>query len=148
MRYPTPARSGTALRPGIIGHFVRCRARRLLDELRALACVYADDAAVRQQLARGLFNTLIDAKAEDDLARRDALLDELRALAQAFPDDPAVRHPLARGQFISSQALEQLRRLGCQGALAKPLPGNWLAKRSMRRSWRGTRGSGGFDCHW
>jgi hypothetical protein len=32
-------------------------------------------------------STLNDAKAEDDLARRDALLDELRALAQAFPDD-------------------------------------------------------------
>ncbi len=29
----------------------------------------------------GLVNTLNDAKAEDDLARRDALLDELRALA-------------------------------------------------------------------
>jgi hypothetical protein len=76
----------------------------LLDELRALARAYADDAAVRQQLARGLFNTLIDAKAEDDLARRDALLDELRALAQAFPDDPAVRHPLARGQLSSHPA--------------------------------------------
>jgi hypothetical protein len=32
-------------------------------------------------------STLNDAKAADDLARRDALLDELRALAQAFPDD-------------------------------------------------------------
>ena len=45
--------------------------------------------------ARGLFNTLVYAKAEDDLARRDALLDELRALARAHPDDAAVRQPLA-----------------------------------------------------
>ncbi len=43
----------------------------------------------------GLFATLVDAKAEDDLARRDALLDELRALAAAYPDDPAVREIIA-----------------------------------------------------
>ncbi len=50
-------------------------------------------------LAMGLFNTLNHAKAEDDLARRDALLDELRALAGAYPDDPAVRERLAMGLF-------------------------------------------------
>lgn len=54
-----------------------------------------DDDAVREPLARGLSNTLVDAKAEDDLARRDALLDELRALARAHTDDFAVRQPLA-----------------------------------------------------
>jgi hypothetical protein len=64
MRYPTPARSGTAP-AGIIGHFVRCRARRLLDELRALVRAYADDTAVRERPAVGLFSTLNDAKAED-----------------------------------------------------------------------------------
>ncbi len=68
----------------------------LLDELRALAGAYPDDAAVRELLAMGLFATLNDAKAEDDLARRDALLDELRALAGAYPDDAAVREQLAR----------------------------------------------------
>ena len=45
----------------------------------------------RDQLARGLFNTLYCAKAEDDLARRDNLLDELRALARSYSDDAAVR---------------------------------------------------------
>ena len=54
-----------------------------------------DDDAVREPLARGLFDKLVDAKAEDDLARRDALLDELRALTRARPDDAAVRQPLA-----------------------------------------------------
>jgi hypothetical protein len=51
--------------------------------------------AVPEPLARGLSNTLVDAKAEDDLARRDALLDESRALARAHSDDAAVRQPLA-----------------------------------------------------
>jgi hypothetical protein len=46
-------------------------------------------------LAAALLNSLNDAKAEDDFARRDALLDELRALVQALPDDAAVRQPLA-----------------------------------------------------
>ncbi len=45
----------------------------------------------------GLFNTLNHAKAEDDLARRDALLDELRALAAPIPMTPpsASRWPWA-----------------------------------------------------
>src|SRR6267378_63694 len=38
-----------------------------------------------------------DAKAENDLARRDALLNELRALAQAYPDHDAMRQSLAGG---------------------------------------------------
>ena len=43
------------------------------------------------------FNTLVDAKAEQDLARRDGLLAELRALAGAHPEDAAVREQLAKG---------------------------------------------------
>ena len=50
-----------------------------------------DDDAVREPLASGLLNTLVDAKAEGDLARRDTLLDELRALARTRPNDAAVR---------------------------------------------------------
>jgi hypothetical protein len=49
--------------------------------------LYCYPDAVREWLAKGLFNTPIDAKAEDDLARRDALLDELRTLARGYPDD-------------------------------------------------------------
>jgi len=54
---------------------------------------------VREHLARGLFITLLDAKVEDNLARRDALLGELRALASAYPDDAPVREQLALGLF-------------------------------------------------
>jgi hypothetical protein len=64
----------------------------LLVELRALAYAYPDDAAVRQRLAMGLFNTLFD---ENNPARRDALLDELHALARAHPDEATVHQPLA-----------------------------------------------------
>jgi hypothetical protein len=42
-------------------------------------------------MAMGLFNTLVDAKAEDDLPRRDALLDELRELTARYPDDESVQ---------------------------------------------------------
>jgi hypothetical protein len=45
-------------------------------------------------LAFGLLNTLIHAKDENELARRDTLLDELRALARSYPDDAAVRELL------------------------------------------------------
>jgi predicted ATPase len=75
----------------------------LLEELRALARAFSDDAAVREQLTRGLFNTRIDAKAEDDLAR----LEELRALARAFPDDAAVREELARGPKVRNGDLAE-----------------------------------------
>ena len=91
-------------------HWIRCAAvvaaeglfllwafRRLLQELRALAQAHPEDGAVREILAKGLFNTLNYAKAENDLSRRDALLQELRSLAQANPADGAVREQLAKG---------------------------------------------------
>jgi len=56
-----------------------------------LARAYPDDAVVRERLAKGLHNTQVNAKVEDDLARRDALLGELRALARTHPNDAAVR---------------------------------------------------------
>ena len=46
---------------------------------------------MRERLAKGLHNTQVNAKVEDDLARRDALLGELRALASTHPNDAAVR---------------------------------------------------------
>ena len=54
---------------------------------------------MREQLAKGLSNTLTHAKTEDDLPRRDTLLDELRALALAHPTEAAVREGLAMGLF-------------------------------------------------
>ncbi len=85
----------------------------LLGDLAALARDHAEDAAVREPLARGLFNTLNAAKAEDDLARRDTLLEELRALARDRAEDAAVREPLARGLFntlIAAKAEDDLAR--------------------------------------
>ena len=84
----------TALRNAVIdakteGHLARRDA--LLDELRALARAYPDDAAGRERLAKGLHNMQVNTKVEDDLARPDALLDELRALARTRPNDAAVR---------------------------------------------------------
>ncbi|MDA1100047.1 MAG: hypothetical protein O2967_13795, partial [Proteobacteria bacterium] len=68
-----------------------------------LAGAWPEDAAVRERLAKGLFNTLNHAEAEDDLERRDALLEELRSLAEAWPEDAAVRVRLATGlAFLKS----------------------------------------------
>jgi hypothetical protein len=91
-------------------------------------------------LAMGLLNTLIDAKAEGHLTRRDALLEELRALAGAQPEDTAIREPLARGVLSAlspakteddrkrrDALLEELRAL----AAAHPKDAavrEWLAK--------------------
>ena len=61
----------------------------------SLASRYPSDTAVREQLAGAMFNTLIDAKTEDDLARRDTLLDELRKLVSSYPNDTFVRKQLA-----------------------------------------------------
>jgi hypothetical protein len=62
-----------------------------LEELRTLAQAFPQDPAVREPLAKGLFNTLNHAKQEEALERRDALLEELRTLTQAFPQEPIVR---------------------------------------------------------
>jgi hypothetical protein len=68
----------------------------LLDELRALARTYPDDVALRERLARSLFNSLYQTTG-DDRVRRDPMLGELRALARTYPDDAAVREQLACG---------------------------------------------------
>jgi hypothetical protein len=48
-------------------------------------------------LASGLFNALVDASEDGDLALRDTSLDELRGLAHAYADDVPVRQQLAKG---------------------------------------------------
>ena len=70
----------TALRNALIdakteGHLARRDA--LLDELRALARAYPDDAVGRERLAKGLHNIQVNTKVEDDrpprrVARRTA----------------------------------------------------------------------------
>jgi hypothetical protein len=87
------------------------------------------EAGLGLVLSAGLFNTLIYAKAEDDLARRDALLDQLRGLARDYPDDAAVREQLARGllnTLVDAKAEDDLARrdalLDEQRALAHDYP--------------------------
>ncbi|MBN1514132.1 MAG: ATP-binding protein [Phycisphaerae bacterium] len=63
---------------------------------------HSEDAAVREQLAKGLTNAI--AHAGVDHARADRLLDELLAVADACRDDPAVQQIAFRGcgaAFIS-----------------------------------------------
>ena len=79
-------------------------------------------------LANGLFNTLIDAKAEDNLPRRDALLDELRALHGKWPDDPAVREWLATGLYntlYDAKAEDNLPRRDALLDELRALHGKW-----------------------
>jgi hypothetical protein len=72
-------------------------------------------------LAAALFNTLQDAKEEDDLPRRDALLAELRALARAYPDDAAVRELLAKGLYNTLHNAKAENDLARRNALLEEL---------------------------
>ena len=71
------------------------RADTLLGELRELAKTHPEDAAVREQLARGLNNAIGLGGA--DVARTDGLLAELRELAGNHPENEAIRKWLASG---------------------------------------------------
>jgi hypothetical protein len=75
----------------------------------------------REHLARGLFNTLNHAKAEDDLARRDTLLNEVRTLAHAYPDDAAVRARLARGLFSTLNQFPTSTTIPCRCSPPRPI---------------------------
>ncbi len=78
-------------------------------------------AAIAPLLAIGLSDALNQAKAEDDLARRDALLEELRALAGAHPEDAAVRAQLARGLFATVNYAKNEDDLARRDALLEEL---------------------------
>ena len=99
----------------------------LLDELRPLAKAHPEDAAVREQLARGLYNTLNHAKDEQDLARRDGLLDELRALANAHPEDVALREQLAMGLY-NTLIMPSTSRTWRAGTGCSTSCGRWRAR--------------------
>jgi hypothetical protein len=89
----------------------------LIDGLRHLPASGTGAALI----AMGLFNTLLDAKQEDDLGRRDALLDALRALADRYPDDTAVREWLAKGLFNTLNHAKREDNLGRRDALLDAL---------------------------
>ncbi|MGZ9111621.1 MAG: hypothetical protein ACXW3X_11180 [Rhodoplanes sp.] len=93
----------------------------LLDELRALARAHPDNAAVRENLAIGLFNAFHHAKAKNDLVRRDALHDELRELAEAHGEDAALREWLAKGLFNTLISATEEGDLGRRDALLQEL---------------------------
>lgn len=78
-------------------------------------------------IAIGLFNTLHDANAENDLGRRDTLLEELRALARAHDDDLRVRDYLARGlvhTLLDAKAENDLSRRDALLDEVRALPAN------------------------
>ncbi len=101
----------------------------LLEELRQLARNYPDDAAVRERLAMGLFNTVVDAMEEEALERRDTLLEELRQLARNYPDDAAVREQLATSHtLVNTMEEEALHPAEIDASLFRALkPGGLLA---------------------
>jgi hypothetical protein len=69
----------------------------LLDELRLVAAKWPNASAVRENLAKALFNTLLDIERAGPAGRGSALLAELRALADEWQDD-AVRGILQRAE--------------------------------------------------
>ncbi|MGH7121060.1 MAG: hypothetical protein ACREFP_19075 [Acetobacteraceae bacterium] len=63
----------------------------LLEELRALARAWPDDAAVRERLAKGLGFASLWCAELGDAAAQDLLVSELEALAQRWLQDETVR---------------------------------------------------------
>ena len=101
----------------------------LLEALRQLCLARPDEAPLRVQLAKGLFNAFNDAGEAGDSAQSLALLEELRQLCLAHPDEAPLRERLAKGLFNaiydagkagdsaqSRALLEELRQL----CLARP----------------------------
>jgi len=116
------------------------RRDQLLDELRALAGHYADDAVVREQLAMGLLNTLNNSKQEEKLERRDQLLDELRALAGQSPDDAAVREQLVMGLFNTLNYCKEEEKLERRDRLLdelRTLAGHYADDAAVRKQLAG-----------
>ncbi|MBU2552266.1 MAG: hypothetical protein KKB20_27895 [Proteobacteria bacterium] len=72
-------------------------------------------------VSSALVNTLIDAKEEKDLPRRDALLQELRGLAEKFTDDKTVREKLAMGLFNTLNHAKEEKDLPRRDALLQEL---------------------------
>lgn len=77
------------------------RDQEILEAMAGAASKLGRGKTAGALIAMALFNTLIDAKQEEALERRDALLDELRELAAAHPEDGAVQEALARGWSTS-----------------------------------------------
>jgi hypothetical protein len=84
-------------------------------ELRQLQQAWPKDAGVGGPLAKILFLTLIEAKEENDLQRRDALLVEMRQLQQAWPQEAAVRQLLAQG--LSTRSFTPNRKMTCSAVM-------------------------------
>ena len=97
------------------------RSLALLDELRRLFRAYPQIPVVREQLANGLFNSLIGAQEQNMLDRRDQLLDELRQLCSAYPDDAPVRQQLMKGLFNTLIAAKEEQKSDRRHALLDEL---------------------------
>ena len=116
---------------------------------------YPDDAAVREWLAKGLFNTLNDARQEEALERRDALLAGTAATGPELSRRCGRARALAKGLFNTlndarqeealerrDALLEELRQLArdypddaaVRESLAKACQTRWWTPRRKRRS--------------
>jgi hypothetical protein len=95
----------------------------LLKKLRALNTAHPDDAALREKLAKGLFNAFNDASDANAVEQARALLEELRQLSAAHADDAAVREKLAMVLVNASAAAGDVGDLAQSNALLEELRG-------------------------
>ena len=111
----------------------------LLDGLRQAKQAWPEATIVRYAVALGLRYALVlglviavkNAKAENDLARRDALMEELRQLHRAYPEDAAVREQLAKGLVNTQVDAKAENDLARRDALMEDL-------RQLHRAYPGT----------
>ena len=100
----------------------------------------AENSALAPLLAMGLRNAQYDAKAEDELDRRDGLLVELRCLAGTWPGDAAVREQLAKGLYntlLDAKAEDDLGRRDQLLAELQSLAGTWPDDDAVREQLSG-----------
>jgi hypothetical protein len=93
----------------------------VLQELRDLVTRNPEDACVRENIALGLYNTMIDYTGEKRLVERDVLLQELRDLAARYPEDAVVRERLAWGLYNTLIYYTEENRLPERDSVLKAL---------------------------
>ena len=70
-----------------------------LEKLRDLYTSHPDDDNIREQLAKGIVNSIYAAGNAGNLDQALSFLDDLRELNKSFPDDGNVREQFAKGLF-------------------------------------------------
>src|SRR4029077_7165778 len=127
-RWTPNAHRGAPLNVGMLNNARRdnnpSRRDALLEEMRALYERWSHSTAVREELAKGVFNTLIWAHQANGLSRREVLFEERRQMYQRWPEDATVGTGLTGGLLYTLEWAQNANELTLRDAvLEDPQPG-------------------------